>query len=138
MTEQIQGISEWLKIDQDRINLFADATLDHQFIHTDPERAKDTPFGGTIAHGFLSLSLLPHLMMDQLTEQLAAEAVVNYGINKLRFLSPVSVDSNVRLNWKVVSEAEKGAGKLLTVEAVLEIEGSSKPALMVEWLIFSM
>lgn len=127
------GITEWLTIDQDRIDAFADATLDHQFIHVDPELAKQTPWGTTIAHGFLTLSLLSHF---QFATMLAPENMVmaiNYGTDRVRFLEPVRVGSRVRARSRLVEVAEKGAGRwLLKMETAVEIEGIDKPALVAE------
>lgn len=129
------GVSGWLNIDQDRINQFADVTLDHQFIHIDPEAAAKTPFGGTVAHGFLSLSVLPHLMQDLTLVPQNVVMGVNYGFNSLRFLNPVPVNSNVRANVSVKEVVEKKTGQyLITYSVVLEIEGIEKPALVAEWL----
>jgi len=125
--------SEWIKIDQSRINMFADATEDHQFIHVDPEKAKDTPFGGTIAHGYLSLSLIPHLSMLTAVVPENVSMTINYGLNKVRFLSPVKVDSEVRALTKVVDVTEKRAGQvMMTNEVTIEIRGENKPALIAE------
>ncbi|MBL4617962.1 MAG: MaoC family dehydratase [Robiginitomaculum sp.] len=129
------GVSEWMNIDQERINQFADVTLDHQFIHIDPEAAAKTPFGGTVAHGFLSLSLLPHLMKDLTLVPDNVVMGVNYGFNSLRFLAPVAVNSNVRANVSVKEVIEKNPNQyLITYTVALEIEGSTKPALVAEWL----
>jgi acyl dehydratase len=136
MSEQLCGQSDWFAINQDRINQFADVTQDHQYLHVDTERAANTPLGGTIAHGFLYLSLIPHLMLDELLNQIGQVTILNYGMNRLRFIAPVHEGSRVRLNWKVLSDDAKGDGRLLTVEAVMEIQGGSKPALMGEWLLY--
>lgn len=136
MSEQLCGQSDWFTINQDRINQFADVTQDHQYLHVDTERAAKTPLGGTIAHGFLYLSLIPHLMLDELLNQIGQVAILNYGMNRLRFIAPVHEGSSVRLNWKVLSDEAKGDGRLLTVEAVMDIQGGSKPALMGEWLLY--
>ena len=132
------GASDWFKIDQERINNFADATLDHQFIHVDAEAAKSTPFGGTIAHGFLTLSLLPYLQAT-VAEIIVPEGTkmgMNYGFDKLRFLAPVKVDSRVRAVAKLLDVTEKKPGQfLLKFEFVVEIEGEDKPALISEWLL---
>ncbi len=129
------GPGEWFKVDQGRINKFADATDDHQFIHVDPEAAKATPFGGTIAHGFLSLSLLAHLV-PKITPKLEnVQMGVNYGMNKLRFLAPVKVDSEVRAKSKILDVVEKRPGQfLVTTEVTVEIKGEKTPALITEWL----
>ena len=129
------GPSEWLEVDQDRINQFADATLDHQFIHVDEDLAKQTPFGGTIAHGYLSLSLLPHLVTGLTVLPENTIMVVNYGIDRLRFLAPVKSGSEVRARVKLLDVTEKGPGRLLIkTEATLEINGDDKPALVAETL----
>ena len=127
------GRSEWLTIDQDRINLFAEATGDYQFIHVDPVKAAKTPFGGTIAHGFLSLSLIPKLMEDILVLPEGLKMVVNYGLDSVRFIQPVKVDSRVRLKVELTEVNEKKPGQwLLKVTATLEIEGQDKPAYIAE------
>ena len=127
------GRSEWLTIDQERINLFAEATGDYQFIHVDPVKAAQTPFGSTIAHGFLSLSLMPKLMEDILILPEGVKMVVNYGLESVRFIQPVKVDSKVRLKVDMVEVTEKKPGQwLLKATATLEIEGSDKPAYIAE------
>ena len=136
MSEQLSGQSDWFTITQEQINQFADITLDHQYIHVDTERAAKTPLGGTIAHGFLYLSLLPHLMLDDFQEKLGSATILNYGVNHLRFITPVKSDSCVRLNWKVLSQEEKGEGELFTSEVVIEVQGVDKPAMLAEWLLF--
>ncbi|MGE8114795.1 MaoC family dehydratase [Pseudomonas sp. NPDC086566] len=127
------GRSDWLKIDQQRINLFAEATGDFQFIHVDPEKAAKTPFGTTIAHGFLTLSLIPMLMMDILVLPEGLKMVVNYGLDSVRFIQPVKVDSKVRLKVDLGEVTEKKPGQwLLKATATLEIEGEEKPAYISE------
>jgi acyl dehydratase len=127
------GRSEWLTIDQERINLFAEATGDYQFIHVDPVKAAQTPFGSTIAHGFLSLSLIPKLMEDILILPEGAKMVVNYGLDSVRFIQPVKVNSRVRLKVDMNDVTEKKPGQwLLKATATLEIEGSDKPAYIAE------
>lgn len=129
------GRSEWLNIDQARINQFAECTGDHQFIHVDPEKAKLTPFGGTIAHGFLSLSLIPKLMDGIMLMPQGLKMAVNYGLDSVRFIQPVKVNSNVRLVLTLLDASEKKPGQwLLKAQAVLEIEGSEKPAYIAEQL----
>ncbi|ULL03567.1 MaoC family dehydratase [Pseudomonas putida] len=129
------GHSEWVKIDQQRINLFAEATGDFQFIHVDPEKAAKTPFGGTIAHGFLTLSLIPKLIEDILVLPQGLKMVVNYGLDSVRFIQPVNVDSRVRLKVKLGEVVEKKPGQwLLKAIATLEIEGEEKPAYIAESL----
>ncbi|MEN5301847.1 MULTISPECIES: MaoC family dehydratase [unclassified Pseudomonas] len=127
------GRSDWLKIDQQRINLFAEATGDFQFIHVDPEKAAKTPFGTTIAHGFLTLSLIPMLMLDILVLPEGVKMVVNYGLDSVRFIQPVKVDSQVRLKVDLTEVIEKKPGQwLLKATATLEIEGEEKPAYIAE------
>ncbi|WP_313713920.1 MaoC family dehydratase [Pseudomonas sp.] len=127
------GRSDWLKIDQQRINLFAEATGDFQFIHVDPERAAKTPFGTTIAHGFLTLSLIPKLMEDILVMPEGLKMVVNYGLDSVRFIQPVKVDSKVRLKVDLGEVNEKKPGQwLLKATVTLEIEGEEKPAYIAE------
>ena len=127
------GCSEWLTIDQQRINLFAEATGDFQFIHVDPIKAAKTPFGSTIAHGFLTLSLIPKLMENILVLPEGLKMVVNYGLDSVRFIQPVKVDSKVRLKVDLADATEKKPGQwLLKVTATLEIEGQEKPAYIAE------
>ena len=128
------GSSEWFEVDQDRINLFADATLDHQFIHVDSEKA--TPlFGSTIAHGFLSLSLLPHLTSQAVLAPENLKMVFNYGLDKVRFINRVNVGAKVRTHSKCLSVDDKGDGRyLMKTEVVMEIEGVDKPAYIAETL----
>ncbi|KXK70773.1 dehydratase [Pseudomonas monteilii] len=129
------GRSAWLKIDQQRINLFAEATGDFQFIHVDPEKAAKTPFGCTIAHGFLTLSLIPKLIEDILVLPEGLKMVVNYGLDSVRFIQPVKVDSQVRLKVDLAEVTEKKPGQwLLKAIATLEIEGEEKPAYIAESL----
>ncbi|MAX54245.1 MAG: protein dehydratase [Alcanivoracaceae bacterium] len=132
------GASEWFQIDQDRINAFADATLDHQFIHVDPEQAKNTPFGTTIAHGYLTLSMLPYLQatIDGFLMPKGMKMAMNYGFDKLRFMAPLKVDKRVRAVATLMEATEKREGQwLLKFNFVVEIEGEDKPALMAEWLL---
>ena len=128
------GTSEWFEVDQERINQFADTTLDHQFIHGDPEKA--TPlFGSTIAHGFLSLSLIPHLTSQAVLAPENLKHVFNYGLDKVRFINPVNVGSKVRTISKVVSVDDKGDGRyLMKTEITMEIDGVDKPAFVAESL----
>jgi len=128
-----------MTVTQDQINQFADCTLDHQFIHVDPEKAKDTPFGGTIAHGFLSLSLLSYFSKDFSVVIDGVYMGVNYGFNKVRFIAPVKVDSRIRCTGKVLEIIEKKPGQfLLTYDVSIEIEGEDKPALKAEWVNMQM
>ncbi len=131
---ELLGTSDWYVIGQDRIDHFAETTEDHQFIHVDPERAKDTPFGQTIAHGFLSLSMLAPLMENG-TPAIETKMSVNYGFNKVRFLAPVKSGRRIRGHFKLLEMAEKRPGQWQqTVEATVEIEGEDKPALIAEWI----
>lgn len=131
-TEQV---SEWVEVSQEMIDKFADATGDHQFIHIDPVRAAQTPFGGTIAHGFLTLSLMSAMTYDAVPPLEGVVMGVNYGFDKLRFLAPVPTGSNVRGRFKLLSAEDKGGGRwLLKHEVTVEIEGADKPALIAEWL----
>ncbi len=130
-----RGAGDWFTIDQSRVDAFADITLDHQFIHVDRERAAQTPFGGTIAHGFLTLSLLTHLCegVTVIPENLVMG--INYGFDKVRFLAPVRVRQQVRARVSVVEVTDKGGGQLLLKQRVtVEIQGEEKPALLAEWL----
>ena len=132
---EIIGTSEWFTLGQDRINAFADCTDDHQFIHVNPELAKDTPFGGTIAHGFLSLSLLV-TMMHSAFEKPEVQMTVNYGFDKIRFLAPVKSGKRVRAHFKLLELAEKRPGQWQQkLEASVEIEDEPKPALLAEWIL---
>ena len=124
--EQV-GESDFLKITQEQINQFAEATLDHQWIHTDPERAKDGPFGSTIAHGYLTLSLLPYLW-EQIAEFRNIKMQVNYGIEKLKFGEAVRVNDEVKLKAKLISLANLRGISKAELEAVLEIKDQRKPA----------
>ena len=129
------GHSDWISIDQNRINQFAECTGDHQFIHVDPVKAKQTPFGSTIAHGFLTLSLVPKLIDGLLVLPEGAKMVVNYGLDSVRFIQPVKVDSRVRLAMSVLEITEKRPGQwLIKAQATLEIEGEEKPAYIAEQL----
>jgi len=122
------GKSAWLEITQDRVNLFADATDDHQWIHVDPERAKDGPFGAPIAHGYLTLSLVIPLFHD-LLEINGISMGVNYGLDKVRFPSPVRVGSKIRLGGAVDSVTDVSGGVQMVVDFTVEVEGQDKPAL---------
>jgi acyl dehydratase len=130
------GISEWLLVDQAMIDRFADATLDHQFIHVDLAKAAMTPFGGTIAHGFLTLSLLSAMLAQSDTPTVEGVRMgLNYGANKVRFLTPVRSGSRLRARFKLLELEEKRPGQLQqTIEATVEIEGGAKPALVAEWI----
>jgi acyl dehydratase len=128
------GTSDWVTIDQSRVNLFADATDDHQWIHVDEEKAKAGPFGGTIAHGFLTLSLLPELL-SQVYRIDGTKMGVNYGLNKVRFTAPVPVGSKIRGVVDLAEVADvKGGAVQVTSRVTVEIEGSERPALVAEWI----
>lgn len=133
---KVSGTSEWMTVTQEMINTFADATHDHQFIHVDEERAKaETPFGGTIAHGFLTLSLLSGFVTQCLPRVAEARMGINYGFEKIRFLMPVNSGKRVRGHFKLAECTERKPGELLSkYEVSVEIEGSDKPALIAEWL----
>lgn len=127
--------SEWTLIDQERINSFAHVTGDHQFIHVDPERAKNGPFGGTVAHGLLVLSLLPALIEKSVPIPDDVKVTVNYGYNKIRFLSPVRSGKRVRARFVISELTEPAPGRYQQVTTVtVEIEGEDKPALIAEWI----
>ena len=129
------GVSSWLSIDQARIDEFADATDDHQFIHVDPEAAAKTQFGGTIAHGFLTLSLLSRMAADAMLVPEGVKLAVNYGFDRVRFLAPVKSGKRVRGRFTLDSIEEKAPGQLLMRHLVtVEIEGEDKPALTAIWL----
>jgi len=138
ITESIgmdMGTAAWLLIDQARINAFADCTNDRQFIHVDPERAAKTPFGGTIAHGFLSLSMLSHFAQSVGCAFENMVMGINYGFDKVRFLAPVKVNSRVRAKARLLDVQEKKPGHyLIRQEVIIEIEGEPTPALIAEWL----
>lgn len=129
------GTSDWITIDQDRINTFADVTEDHQFIHVDEEAAKMTPFGGTVAHGFLSLSMLSHLAKNCVIVMEGVKMGVNYGFEKVRFVTPVKSGKRIRGHFTLMSADQKMPGQWTFKYAVkVEIEGEAKPALVAEWL----
>jgi len=132
---QTVGVSGWIEVGQDRIAQFADATDDHQFIHVDPLLAAQTPFGGTIAHGFLSLSLLSRMAADAMLVPDTTRMAVNYGLDRVRFLAPVNSGKRVRGHFTLESADEKAPGQLLLNHTVtVEIEGEEKPALTAQWL----
>ncbi|MBX3476826.1 MAG: MaoC family dehydratase [Brevundimonas sp.] len=133
------GVSRWFEIDQARIDAFAQVTEDHQFIHVNPELAKQTPFGGTIAHGFLTLSLASAMSYDAVQPLDGVVMGVNYGFDKLRFLAPVPAGSKVRGRFKLLGAEDKGGGRwLIRHELTVEIDGGEKPALIAEWLSMQM
>ncbi|MCL4146116.1 UNVERIFIED_CONTAM: hypothetical protein GTU68_041848 [Idotea baltica] len=130
------GVSEWFKIDQDRINAFADVTQDHQFIHLDEARAKsETPFGGTIAHGYLTLSLLTHLVNQVAPVPIGTTAQINYGLNRVRFLHPVLANTRIRASVGLDKITERRAGQFLfEFDVTMQIETVKTPALMAKSL----
>jgi acyl dehydratase len=135
MVGQRLGVSDWFLVDQERVNRFADVTLDHQFIHVDPARAKSTPFGGTIAHGFLTLSLLVPLCLDFIPVLANRALVVNYGFDKVRFVAPVRVGKRIRTLSTLAEVTERKPGNvIMKIDVTVEIENEDKPALVAEWL----
>ena len=128
------GAGDWLTIEQDRVNTFADATDDHQWIHVDVERANDGPFGGPIAHGYLTLSLIPFLGTSVFAFETPG-AKLNYGLNKVRFPNPVKVGSRIRCHVKIATVTDIPKGKQLTVQHTIEIEGDDKPACVAETVV---
>ncbi len=128
--------SDWLEVTQSRINDFADVTEDHQWIHIDVDRAKtDSPFHSTIAHGFLTLSMLPHLAAQAFKVEGDFKMGINYGLNRLRFVSPVPAGSRVRARFTLQQVEDVAGGVQLTWSVTCEIEGGAKPALVAEWLV---
>jgi len=129
------GVSSWILVDQARIDAFADATEDRQFIHVDPRAAAQTPFGGTVAHGFLSLSLLSRMGAEAMLLPDGLRMAINYGLDRVRFLAPVRSGSRVRGRFRLDSVEEKAPGQVLMRHTVtVEIEGEAKPALTAEWI----
>ena len=128
------GTSDWFEIDQDRVNLFADATDDHQWIHVDEERAAQGPFGGTIAHGYMTVSLIPALSKSIFSIETDGPRL-NYGLNKVRFPHPVKVGSRVRAQATLAELTDVPAGKQLVVRYTIEIEGEAKPACVAETVV---
>jgi acyl dehydratase len=129
------GPSDWLLIDQERINRFADATEDYQFIHVDPEKAAATPFGSTIAHGFLSLSILPHLLAQIMPIPDSIVMGINYGTDRVRFSLPVNVDSRVRARARIEKVSARSGGQFMVkTKVTLEIEGRRRPGVVADIL----
>jgi acyl dehydratase len=126
------GTSSWISVDQQRIDQFAHCTADHQWIHVDVERAaRESPFGGTVAHGFLTLSLLAPTCFEIVLSRVEVKSALNYGLEKVRFLAPLRAGKRVRNHVKVAAVEDKGGGRtLLTTENTIEIEGEPKPALV--------
>ncbi len=137
LSGQMLGHSDWLLIDQARIDAFADVTEDHQFIHVNPVRARaETPYGGTIAHGFLTLSLLSHLGHQVFPEISDKEMTINYGLNKVRFLNPVPVGARIRASVRLLEAVEKQPGRYMCrYQSTVEIEGIETPALVAEQVV---
>ncbi len=128
------GKSDWFLIDQDRIDKFADVTEDHQYIHVDPVRAASLPFGGTIAHGMLTLSMIVHLCEKFAPDIAGLQMVINYGFDKVRFAAPVKVGKRIRAVAKLLEAKERGGQLIVKTKVTIEIEGEQKPALVAEWL----
>ena len=129
------GMSDWILIDQNRIDAFAAITEDHQFIHVDPERAKQTPFRGTVAHGFLTLSMLSRMSGGVMLHPEIMRMDVNYGFEKVRFMAPVKSGKRVRGRFRMLSAEEKRASQWqITYEVTVEIEDEDKPALVADWI----
>lgn len=131
---ELLGPTDWLEVTQERVNLFADATDDHQWIHIDPQRAADGPFGGTIAHGLLTLSLIPHFTHQLYSVDNVAMAI-NYGYNRVRFITPVRVGSNIRARAEIAAVTQLDGAVQATLGTTVEIEGSEKPAAVVESIV---
>ena len=128
------GTSDWFQFDQGRINKFADVTEDRQFIHVDPVRAADSPFGGTIVHGMLTLSLIVHLCENFVPAIEGVRMVINYGFDRVRFATPVKSDGRIRAVVMLKDARERSGQILVKAKITIEIEGKSKPALVAEWL----
>lgn len=127
------GVSDWFEVAQERINLFAEATLDSQWVHTDPERcARESPFGGPVAHGYLTLSLIPHLLWESVAIREPSRLTVNYGLNRARFPAPVLAGTRIRARSTVKAVEDFEGGVQVTLSVVVEIEGKEKPACVVE------
>jgi len=135
LVDQPLPATEWFRLTQDRVNTFAEATMDHQFIHVDEERAKNTPFGGTIGHGFLTLSLITYFASQYSPEVKNVAMMLNYGCDNVRFLAPVKVGASIRARATITEVSEKSPGRfLLTTHVSIDIEGQDKPALVGEML----
>ena len=130
-TGSVLGTSDWLTVDQTQIDLFAEATHDHQWIHVDPEKAAAGPFGTTIAHGYLTLSLVP-ILVQQIYKVTGLSMQVNYGVDKLRFPAPVPVDSRIRAGAELIKVERTDKGARATVRVTVEVEGSHRPACVVD------
>ena len=136
MAGTLEGVSDWITVDQAMIDRFADATGDHQFIHVDPARAAaEGPYGGTVAHGFLTLSLLPALLRSALPPVEGLRSSVNYGLDRVRFVAPVRSGARVRGRFTLREVAPRGSGTLrVCLDVTVEIEGGDRPALVAEWI----
>jgi acyl dehydratase len=135
MVGQEVGVSRWIEVAQDRIDTFADVTEDHQFIHVDPERAKATPFGGTVAHGFLTISLLAPMAFDAQPTLAGTVMVVNYGFDRLRLIAPVRAGSRIRGRFVLKEVVDRGPKEIMAkTQVTVEIEGGDKPALVADLL----
>ncbi|MCB1395398.1 MAG: MaoC family dehydratase [Rhodobacter sp.] len=133
---EVVGASDWILLDQARIDAFADVTEDHQFIHVDPARAADSPFGGTIAHGFLTLSMLSRMAAQALPVLGEVRESLNYGFDKIRFLTPVPSGARVRGVFTLQGTEDKpGNRQMLRFAVAVEIEGTDRPALVADWLV---
>ena len=128
------GVSDWFTLDQDRVNQFADVTEDHQFLHVNPERAAATPFGTTIAHGMLTLSMIVYLCNQMVPALEGSEMVINYGFDKVRFPSPVKVGGRIRAAGELLQATERSGHILVKLKVTIEIENEEKPAVVAEWL----
>jgi acyl dehydratase len=135
MVGQEVGVSRWFEVPQGRINTFADVTEDHQFIHVDPERAKATPFGGTVAHGFLTMSLLAPMAFDAQPRLTGTAMSVNYGFDRVRLMAPVRAGSRIRGRFVLKELVDRGPKEIMAkTQVTVEIEGGDKPALVADWL----
>jgi acyl dehydratase len=133
------GVSEWVLVDQERINLFADATLDHQYIHVDPDSARQSPLGSTVAHGFLTLSLIAHLMAKMRFLPDNTTMALNYGLDRVRFLRPVLCDARIRLRCSLLDiHLKKPGSYMLKLQCMVEIEGEERPAMTAEMLVLAL
>lgn len=130
------GPSAWLTMEQSRIDAFADATGDHQWIHIDAQRAESGPFGRTIAHGYLTLAMVPQLLTDIL-EVTGRSSGVNYGMEKVRFINPVREGARIRMRGRIVSAAPRAGGMQYCLELTIELEGSEKPAMVGEFIVLA-
>jgi acyl dehydratase len=129
------GVSRWFEVPQERIDRFADVTEDHQFIHVDPERAKGTPFGGAVAHGFLTMSLLAPMAFDGQPTLAGTVMSVNYGFDRVRLMAPVRAGSRIRAHFLLKEVVDRGPKEIMArTEVTVEIEGGGKPALVADWL----